>query len=236
MKDISVFRRKPYILYSLVALPVILSMLLPGSLLLSLDKVSKTSLEQVLNRVLEPEITIFIMLAALLPSVIGSYSFIGEKVEKSLEPLLATPATDSELLLGKCLAAFVPSLGATYAGVAIFMLFSDALTYGTLHRLLFPDANSAVIVFLAIPLSCILSVEFSVIVSSRVNDIRAAQQLGSLIVIPLVGIFLLSQTGVLTFDVYHLLLVSGILLLADVILSFVSRSTFQREEILTKWK
>ena len=50
---------------------------------------------------------IFIILAAIIPTVIGSYSIVGEKIEK-LETLLATPTTDSEILLGKTLAAFLP--------------------------------------------------------------------------------------------------------------------------------
>jgi len=233
-KDLSIFRRKRYILYSLVALPLILSVLLPGSLLLS--GASSNVAPALIGSLLQPELSIFIILAAILPSVIGSYSFIGEKVEKSLEPLLATPTTDDELLLGKCLAAFLPSVGATYAGATLFMVVADSLTYGRLGHLLFPNLNTIVVLFPAVPLACILSVEFSVIVSSRVNDVRAAQQLGSLIILPLLAIFLLGETGTLTIDAYHLLIVSGILLVADLLMAVVSRATFQREEILTKWK
>jgi len=234
MKDISTFRRKSYILYSLVALPVVLSIVLPGSLLFSGANGSLPA--STLAQVLQSELSILIMLAAILPSVIGSYSFIGEKVEKSLEPLLATPASDEELLLGKCLAAFLPSVAATYVGAVLFMAISDAATYGRLGHLLFPDLDAAVILLLAVPFASILSVEFSVIVSSRVNDIRAAQQLGSLIVLPMVLIFLLGETGTLSIDPLHLLLISGVLLVGDVALAFVSRETFQREEILTRWK
>jgi len=41
------------------------------------------------------------------------------KLDRSLEPLLATPVNDGELLLGRALAAFIPSLLATYLGAAI---------------------------------------------------------------------------------------------------------------------
>ena len=234
MKDLGIFRRKRYILYSLVALPLVISILLPGSLLLSTSPGEIPT--ATLGQILEVEFTIFIMLAAILPSVIGAYSFIGEKVEKSLEPLLATPTTDTELLFGKSLAAFLPSIGATYAGAVLFMAVVDALTYGQLGYLLFPNPNAVVILLLAAPLACILSVEFSVIISSRVNDIRSAQQLGSLIILPIAGIFILGINGALSIDPLHLLIVSGVLLAADVLLFFVSRTTFQREEILTKWK
>ena len=36
----------------------------------------------------------FVIIATIIPTAISSYSIVGEKVEKSLEPLLATPATD----------------------------------------------------------------------------------------------------------------------------------------------
>ena len=43
----------------------------------------------------------YLMIPALLPVIIASHSIIGEKQIKSLEPLLATPITTSELLIGK---------------------------------------------------------------------------------------------------------------------------------------
>jgi len=234
MKDFAVFRRKRYILYSLVALPLILSLLLPGTLLIggALNEMPTTLMASLFRS----EETIFVILPAILPSVIASYSFIGEKLEKSLEPLLATPTTDGELLLGKSLSAFVPSLAATYVGGLIFMVFADLLTYGRLGYLLFPDWTSAVLFVLAVPLACVLSVEFNVIVSSRVNDVRAAQQLGALIVLPMLAIYILGETGALSSGPIELLAVSGILLVADIALFYLSRAIFQREEILIKWR
>jgi ABC-2 type transport system permease protein len=233
-KDFSVFRRKRYIIYSLVAMPLALSLLFPGSILLTVP--SGQVPYSLLASLTVSEFSIFIILAAMLPTVIASYSFIGEKVEKSLEPLLATPTTDDELLLGKSLSAFLPSIAATYVGATIFMGFVDSLTYRQLGYLLFPNWSAAVILGLAAPLACILSVEFSIIISSRVNDVRAAQQLGSLVIFPLLVIFILGQTNPLAIDASHLLIISGILLVADIALSYLSRAIFQREEILTKWK
>jgi len=81
-----------------------------------------------------------------------------------------------------------------------------------------------------------MSVLFSVIVSSRVNDARSASSFGIFILFPLLGIYLLSETSIITLDVNSLLIISGILLAVDVALFYVSTATFRREEILTKWK
>jgi ABC-type Na+ efflux pump permease subunit len=178
----------------------------------------------------------FIILATLIPTVLASYSFLGEKLEKSLEPLLATPATDGELLLGKSLAALLPSIGVSYLGAAIFMVFVDELTYGRLGYLYFPNLTMAVILLLAVPLACTFSVEANVIIASLVGDLRAAQQLGTLASVPFGGVFVLAETNFSSLNSTTLLTISVLLLAIDVVLLQVCRSTFRREEILTKWK
>ncbi|MDA4133983.1 MAG: hypothetical protein OK441_00230 [Thaumarchaeota archaeon] len=178
----------------------------------------------------------FIILATLLPTVLSSYSFLGEKLEKSLEPLLATPATDGELLLGKSLAAFLPSIGVSYAGAAVFMVFVDGLTSSRLGYLYFPNTTMAVILLLAVPLACTFSVEANVIIASLVGDLRAAQQLGTLASVPFGGVFVLAETNFTSLDPTTLLTISVLLLAIDVVLLQVCRITFRREEILTKWK
>ena len=127
-----------------------------------------------------------VLIAAILPSIIASYSFVGEKVEKSLEPLLATPTTDGELLLGKSLAAFVPCIAVTYLAAAISAAILDVWSYIRIGDFLMPNVFWFLVCSVIAPLACILSVEANVIVSSRVNDIRAAQQLGGLVVLPLI--------------------------------------------------
>lgn len=86
------------------------------------------------------------------------------------------------------------------------------------------------------PLACVLSVEANVIISSRVNDIRAAQQLGGLIILPLLMVMILA-TSIPSIPLVTLgLVVSGALAVADLALFYVAKATFRREEILTKWK
>ena len=120
-KDFSVVRKNKYILYSIIAMPLIFGIALPLMLSIMLAGAPVNvvmSFFGMLNG-------FFAVMAAMLPTVIASYSFVGEKVEISLEPLLATPTTDGELLLGKCLAAFLPSMAATYIGAAAFVAVMD---------------------------------------------------------------------------------------------------------------
>ncbi len=176
-----------------------------------------------------------VLIAAILPSIIASYSFVGEKVEKSLEPLLATPTTDGELLLGKSLAAFVPCIAVTYLAAAISAAILDVWSFIRIGYFLIPNLFWFLAVLVITPLACIMSVEANVIVSSKVNDIRAAQQLGGLVVLPIIGLVIVVVIGA-ELSMLLAILVSIALVVADIALFFLSKETFQREEILTKWK
>jgi ABC-type Na+ efflux pump permease subunit len=234
-KDFSTFRKKKSVIYSIVLFPLFVSIGLPLVVRFAGQKsggIPAVALPGLLNSFS----FFFIIGAAILPTAIASYSLVGEKVEKSLEPLLATPTTDGEILLGKSFAAFLPPIVGIYVGAAIFMALMDRLTYSTLGYLYFPNWSMGVILLLLAPLSSILSVELNIIISARVNDVRAAQQLGSIVVLPFAGIYVAGEIGLISLETNNLLIISAILVVIDVILFYVSTATFRREEILTKWK
>src|SRR5690606_28706524 len=53
--------------------------------------------------------------------VIALETFVGEKERMSLEPLLSTPLTNTELYIGKVLAAIIPPLAAGYTGITLYV-------------------------------------------------------------------------------------------------------------------
>jgi ABC-2 type transport system permease protein len=233
-KDLRLFRRKKSIFYTVIILPLIISIVLPGIIGYLASKASTSTI--VLVGLLDSFSLLFVIIAAIIPAAISSYSIVGEKVEKSLEPLLATPATDDEILLGKSLASFIPAILAVFLGATIFMILTDAVTYGKLGYLYYPNWTMALVLLVVTPLSAVFSVEVNVLVSARVNDVRTATQLGSLTVLPLMAIYLLSEIRLISIDATSLSIISAILLVVDVVLFYLSRATFRREEILTKWK
>ena len=234
-KDLGIFLKKKSILYSTILFPLIAAIGLPLVVEFAGQAVGGIP-ATALPGVVDAFLFFFIIGAASLPVGIASYSLVGEKVEKSLEPLLSTPMTDGEILLGKSIAAFLPPLLAIYAGATIFAAFIDAITRGQLGYLYFPNASMAVILFVVVPLVCLLSVEVLILVSARANDVRAAQQFGGVLVFPFVVIYVAGEIGIINLNITNLLLISAAILAIDVLLFFLSRGTFQREEILTKWK
>jgi ABC-2 type transport system permease protein len=129
----------------------------------------------------------FLLIPAMVPMAIATQSVIGEKAARSLEPQLATPMEVSELLIGKAIAAAAPAVLATWAVFALYGLVNGAIADPVLTRLIFNDVWQVAMLTL-VPLICLLSVLLGIIVSSRVTDPRAAQQIGGFIVIPVIGV------------------------------------------------
>ena len=178
----------------------------------------------------------FIMIPVILPTVMASYSFVGEKLNRSLEPLLATPTTDSELLAGKALSIFLPCILMTWLSFIPFVFIVDIFTTGPLGYAPLPDATWLIGVFILAPLFCVTSIALNVVVSSRVSDVRASQQIGSLVVLPVVMFFIIALAGFFTLGPEVMLLLCGLVAMVDLGIAYLSLKTFQREQILIRWK
>ena len=179
---------------------------------------------------------LFMIMPVAIPVAIAAYSIVGEKTTRSLEPLLATPVTTEELLAGKSLAAALPAILATWGCFALFLLLSPltGISAGVQHYLLGPTWLLAVI--LLGPLMAIMAVIFAVIVSSRVNDPRAAEQISMVVIVPVLGVMFAQLGGLLVVNV-PLVLISAVVLAAiDAVLIYFGARMFQRETILTQWR
>ena len=234
-KDFKTYKKKRFILQSIIIFVLVVSIGLPLIIGLVIVK-AKNPPATVLPGLIDAFSFWFVIEPASIPISIASYSLVGEKVQKSLEPLLAAPVTDSEILAGKSIAAFVPAIASTYIGAVIFMFLIDIFTFGPLTYLYFPNWNIGVILLLLAPLSCIFSIGINVLISSRSNDIRAAQQLGIFIIIPFAVVYFMSEFNFISLTITNLLIMAAVLLIIDIIVFYIVKVTFQREEILTKWK
>jgi ABC-type transport system involved in multi-copper enzyme maturation permease subunit len=58
---------------------------------------------------------------AIVPAAVAAYAVVGERRQGTLEPVLTTPVRRQELLLGKALAALVPSVAIAYVVYAFFL-------------------------------------------------------------------------------------------------------------------
>jgi ABC-2 type transport system permease protein len=179
---------------------------------------------------------LFMLVPVAIPVTIAAYSIVGEKTTRSLEPLLATPITTAELLIGKCLAAIIPAVLATYAAFGIFALGSWIILANKILLTALLDLRWLIAIFIVGPLIATLAVTFSLMVSSRVNDPRAAEQISMVVILPVLAGFFGQVAGIFVLNARLISIVAVIMLALDVVMLFLTTRVFQREQILTRWK
>jgi len=181
-------------------------------------------------------LVLFMMMPLIIPTSIAAYSIVGEKTTRSLEPLLATPITTEELLAGKGLAAALPAVGAAWGAFLLFVALAPlaGATPGVVSRIFSPTWLMAV--FVIGPLMAILSVNFAVMVSSRVTDPRVAEQISGVLIVPLMVLIFGQIGGLIVINLQLMLGVAVTLAVLDVGAVYLGAQIFQREAILTKWK
>jgi len=179
---------------------------------------------------------LFMLTPLIVPVNIAAYSIAGEKSTRSLEPLLATPITTAELLAGKNLAAVVPAVLATWLSFLIFGVGARLLVGNIKVLTALFDPMWWVAILVVGPLLSILSTNFSLMVSSRVNDPRVAEQLSAVIMLPLLVLFFGQIAGFIFVNTKLMLLLAAAMVLVDALMIFLATHVFQREAILTRWK
>ena len=178
----------------------------------------------------------FMMIPLIIPVNIAAYSIVGEKTTRSLEPLLATPITTAELLTAKNLSATIPAVLATWGGFIIFAIGAGIIASSRSLVLALLDPLWLIAIFVVGPLMAVLSVNFSIIVSSRVNDPRVAEQLSAVVILPLLLLFFGQISGFILLSRTLILIIAAALLAIDAAVINLTVRLFQRETILTRWK
>ncbi len=181
-------------------------------------------------------LVLFLMMPLMVPVTIAAYSIVGEKITRSLEPLLATPVTTTQLLLGKGLAAALPGVVTAWISYGIFLIFARIFSVSDRVFGIFINPMWLVAMFMLAPLLTVLAVNVGIIVSSRTSDPRAAEQLGSLVILPLMVLFIGPLVGFIQLNATTFWITSLIVLVLDIGLVYLGVRLFQRETILTRWK
>ena len=181
----------------------------------------------------------FLMLFLLTPITgamsLAAHAVIGEKQTRTLEPLLATPITTVELLVAKVLGALLPTLAISVAGLALYFVGIAVLSdVGVFQAMV--SARTALMIFVVGPAVALVSLQGALVISSRVNDARTAQQFAVLLIMPL-AIALIGQfIGRMWLSAALLAFVGLGLFGVWVLLTLLSVALFDREAILTRWR
>jgi ABC-2 type transport system permease protein len=227
-REVRDFRRNRFVIVTMGVLPIVF-LITP---MITLFKVPDSSTGPQ-ARAAVGVISLFLLIVPLVvPPVIAAYSVVGERDQGTLEPVLTAPIQASELLLGKALAVFIPSLAIAYgmyALVAISIRFGAA---SVVRSVVFhPPQLLAQILFT--PLLILWSIWACIVISTRTSDVRVAQQLGTF-----AGLPLLAYTSLISFQLIKPRVPLAIgLALALVVLDIagwrVASRLFDRERLIT---
>ncbi len=166
--------------------------------------------------------------------VIALETFVGEKERRSLEPLLSTPLTNTELYIGKTLAAMIPPLVSSYGGMMVYL---GSLVFGELAWRPQPALVAQIILLTTV--QALVMVTGAVVVSSQTTSTRAANLLASFIIIPMTmliqgesAIMFLAPDAESPNGITALWAIIAGMVVVVILLLRVGNSIFNREELL----
>ena len=189
-KELREYRHNGFIIWTMAIFPLIF-LIQPLVVVFALPASASTDLSR------EHLLLYMLGIPAIVPAAVAAYSVVGERQQGTLEPVLTTPVRREEFLLGKALAALVPSVTVAYAVYAVFLacvgLFARPAVASSLLRA--PDLLAQL---LFTPLLAGWSIWVGIAISARARDFRVAQQLGILASLPTAVV-----AALVAFDVLH---------------------------------
>lgn len=176
----------------------------------------------------------FLIIPLMVASTIAAGSFVGEKERKTLEALLHTPTTDTELFLGKLLASWIPAILVGLGAFFLYALVVNLTAWPVMGRVFFPNAMWVALVLWLAPAAAGLGLGVIILVSSRVSTFQDAYQLSGMMVIPVLLLVFGQLAGVLYLNVLAVMLVGLLVWLVDAAILRYGIRTFKRSEIIAR--
>jgi len=176
----------------------------------------------------------FLIIPIMVSSVIAADSFVGEKERKTLEALLYTPTTDTELFVAKTLTALLPAIAVSWICFVLYTAIVNLAGSPTMGGLFFPTGMWIVLILWVVPAAAGLGLGVMVLVSSKAKSFQEAYQIGSAVVVPIVLLVFGQLAGVLYFSLPVVLLIGLVLWGVDATLIMLGVRTFRRGELVAR--
>ncbi len=251
-KDLLDLRKNKGLLYSMAALPIVIVVMPIGVVYAYVSRPDDTNLRVMaqyydttvqaadsvhflVEKVLSDWFVVYLVMPVFIPILISSHAVAGEKEKRTLEPLLASPVTPLELVVGKSLASLVPSVLICLLAFALLCVGVDLVARPLNAGLVLPNAMWLFGVLVIAPLFAFFGNGVAVLISARVGDARTAQQMSGLLVLPLIGLAAGQFGGWLKAGFAYYALIGALVLVLDVIILFAARRLFDRERLMSRW-
>jgi ABC-2 type transport system permease protein len=230
-KEVRDYRRNRFIASTMAIMPL-LFMVAP---ILTVFNLPADAPADKLNSLIGVSLLYLTLIPALVPAVVSSYAVVGEREQGTLEPVLTTPLRREELLLGKALAAYLPTLAISYLMYGAFLACVGLFAHQNVSSDVF-QAGRIIAQLLFTPLLAGWSIWAGIAISTRTGDVRVAQQLSTLVSLPPLAVTSLMGFGVISPTLALALALGAALLVVDLAAWKVVSAMFDRERLITGTK
>ena len=229
-KELREFRRNKLVVSTMVVLPLFFIAIPLASVL----AVNSGTAPEAINGIVGGALLAFFLVPLMLPTLIAGYAVVGEREQGTLEPVLTTPVRREELLIGKALAAVVPSTAMAYALFGLFVAVVRMFARREVVSLVL-EPSQVVAMALFTPLLATFSIWVGLTISARSSDIRVAQQLSAIAMLPMVGVLWLFAFQVIAPTVTVAVVGAVLLAVLDLGAWRIVSALFDRERLLTRY-
>lgn len=132
-----------------------------------------------------------------ISSAIGAATIVGERERGTGEFLAHSPASTTEIYLGKLLASLLPGYATVFFGFGLYSLLVNAIVGPQVGGWFFPTQEWWILVLWVIPPFLALGLSLVLRLSAKVKSTMAAQQASGLISLPLIMVAYSQTTGAL---------------------------------------
>lgn len=224
-KELREFRRNRFIVSTMLVLPIVF-------LIVPITNLFRHAAPALQRAQVGTSLLLLLIVPVVVPAALAAYAVVGEREQGTLEPVLTTPVRREELLLGKALAAMLPSVGIAYL---LFTVVVVAVRIGA-SQVVVSDiwqAPNFLAQALFAPLLAGWAIWVGIAISARASDVRVAQQLGTLASLPPLGITALMSYRVIEPSISVAIILAAVLAVVDVAGWRLVATIFDRERLVT---
>jgi ABC-2 type transport system permease protein len=228
-KELLEFRRTRTVVVTMVVLPLVFLVEPIVSIFLAAPQGSSA----VLDHFVTLPLLYLLLIPVIMPSTLAAYTVVGEREQGTLEPLLTTPLSTPDLILGKAVAVMVPTLVLSYSVYVLFLVAVRLFAHPAMATAVFHNGAVLLALFLFAPLVAGWSIVVGMAVSVRAKEVRVSQQLGTLASLPIIGVVFLMALNVIHPTFQTALIFAAVILAVDLRALRVVARMFNRERLVT---
>jgi len=174
----------------------------------------------------------FFLSPVIIPATMAAFAVIGERDQGTLEPLMTLPLSDRQFLVGKTLAIVAPTVAMSWTIYFVYMLVVLAAAQGEVRAAMLDWTWPFGFLLLA-PLMATFSTLVGVAFSARAKDVRVAEHLSGLVLLPSMLPVMLIVTRTIPANVVTWLVFASVVAAVDFLLWRAALKAFDRERAIS---